>query len=80
MRARPIMNSPICSRVPQERGEEIMITKRSKPVAVLGPYHPQLMTAEREKALQHAIDVMAKGLSWGDALPRFKREDMHERK
>lgn len=62
-----------------ERGEEILITKRSKPVAVLGPYHPQLMTAEREKALQHAIDVMAKGLSWGDALPKFKREDMHER-
>jgi prevent-host-death family protein len=62
-----------------ERGEEILITKRSKPVAVLGPYRPPLMTAERKKAIQHAIDVMAKGMSWGGTLQRFKREDMHER-
>jgi prevent-host-death family protein len=62
-----------------ERGEEILITKRSKPVAVLGPYRPPLMTAERKKAIQHAIDMMAKGMSWGGTLQRFKREDMHER-
>jgi len=62
-----------------EHGEEILITKRGKPVALLGPYHPPLMTPERKKAIQHAIDVMAKGLSWGDALQRFKREEMHER-
>lgn len=62
-----------------ERGEEILITKRSKPVAVLGPYRPPRLTAERKKAVQHAIDLMAKGLRWGDALKRFKREDMHER-
>jgi antitoxin (DNA-binding transcriptional repressor) of toxin-antitoxin stability system len=60
-----------------ERGEEILITKRSKPVAVLRPYRPPLMTPERQKAIQHAIDVMAKGLPWGDALRRFKREEMH---
>ena len=47
-----------------ERGEEILITKRNKPVAVLSPYRQPLMAAEREKAIQHAIDVMAKGLSW----------------
>jgi prevent-host-death family protein len=62
-----------------ERGEEIVITKRSKPVAVLGPYRPPLMAVERKKAIEHAIDVMAKGLSWGDTLRRFKREEMHER-
>jgi hypothetical protein len=37
------------------------------------------MTAERKKAIQHAIDVIAKGLSWGDTLSVFKREEMHER-
>jgi hypothetical protein len=37
------------------------------------------MTAERKKAIQHAIDVMAKGLSWGGTLQTFKREEMHER-
>jgi prevent-host-death family protein len=62
-----------------ERGEEILITKRSKAVAVLGPFRPPLMTEERAKAIQHAIDVMAKGLSWGNPLQRFEREEMHER-
>lgn len=62
-----------------ERGEEILITKRSKPVAVLSPYRPPAMTAERQKAIQHAIHVMKKGLPWGDALSRFTRDDMHDR-
>ena len=35
------------------------------------------MTVERKKAIRHAIDVMAGGLSWG--LPLFEREEMHER-
>jgi prevent-host-death family protein len=68
--------SDLPSRV--ERGEQILITSWSKPVAVLSPYRPPLMTAERKKAIQHAIDVMAKGL-WGDTLPVFEREEMHER-
>ena len=37
------------------------------------------MTVERAKAIQHAIDVMAKGLSWGNTLQGFKREEVHER-
>jgi prevent-host-death family protein len=69
--------SNLLSRV--ERGEQILITKRSKPVAVLVPYRPPVMTAERKKAIRHAINVMAKGLSWGVTLPKFKREEMHER-
>ena len=43
------------------------------------PYRPPLMTAERKRAIQRAVDVMAKGLSWGDTLQRFEREEMHER-
>ena len=62
-----------------ERGEEIVITMRRNALAFLGPYRPPLMTAERKKAVQRAIDVMATGLSWGDTLQRFKREEMHER-
>jgi prevent-host-death family protein len=62
-----------------ERGEEILITKRSKPVALLSPYRPPLMTAERKRAIQLAIRVMEKGLPWGDSLQRFDREEMHER-
>jgi hypothetical protein len=37
------------------------------------------MTAERQKAIQHAIEVMTKGLPWGDSLQRLTREDMHGR-
>jgi hypothetical protein len=37
------------------------------------------MTVERKKAIQRAIDVTAKGLSWGDTLQRFDREEMHAR-
>jgi prevent-host-death family protein len=62
-----------------ERGEEILITKRGKSVAVLSPYRPSRLTAERKKAIQRAIDVMAKGLFWGNALQTFKRDEMHER-
>jgi prevent-host-death family protein len=69
--------SELLSRV--ERGEEILITKRNKPVAVLSPYRPSLLTPEREQAIQHAIDVMMKGLPWGGTLRRFRREEMHER-
>ncbi len=69
--------SNLLSRV--ERGEEILITKRSKPVAILVPYRPPQMTPERKKAIRHALDVMTKGLPWGSALPRFKRDEMHDR-
>ncbi len=50
-----------------------------KPVAVLSPYRPPIMTAERKKTIQHAIDVMAKGLPWGNDLRKFVRDEMHER-
>ena len=62
-----------------ERGEEILITKRSKPVALLCPYRPPLLTPDRQRAIDHAVEVMAKGLPWGSAVRSFRREDMHER-
>ena len=41
--------SALLSRV--ERGEEILITKHNKPVAVLSPYRSPGMTPERKKAI-----------------------------
>jgi len=37
------------------------------------------MTAERKTAIRHALQLMKKGLHWGDALPRFTRDEMHDR-
>ena len=62
-----------------ERGEEILITKRSKPVELLCPYQPPRLTAERQAAIKHAIEVMAQGLRWGAAVRTFTRDEMHER-
>ena len=62
-----------------ERGEKILITKHNKPVAVLSPYRPPGMNAERKKAIEQALRLMKKGLPWGDALPRFTRDEMHDR-
>jgi hypothetical protein len=59
-------------------GKTAGFTKRSKPVAILRSYCLPLMTAERKNAIQHAIDLMANGLSWGGTLKRFKRGEMHE--
>ncbi len=62
-----------------ERGEDILITKHNKPVAVLSPYRAPAMTAQRKRAIQHAIHVMTKGLRWGGTLQRFARNEMHDR-
>jgi antitoxin (DNA-binding transcriptional repressor) of toxin-antitoxin stability system len=62
--------SALLSRV--ERGEEILITKRNNPIAVT-PYVSSAVD------IQHAIDVMGQGLSWGRPMRRFRREEMHER-
>jgi prevent-host-death family protein len=62
-----------------ERGEDIVITKHNKPVAVLSPYRQPAMTAERKKAIEHAVQLMNTGLRWGETLPRFTRDEMHDR-
>jgi prevent-host-death family protein len=62
-----------------EEGKEILITKHGRPVAVLCPYHASVMTPDRQRAIHHAIKLMAKGLPWGSAFRRFKRDEMHDR-
>src|SRR5262245_40575007 len=66
--------SELLSRV--ERGEEILITKRSQPVAFLSPYRLPRLTPERQAAIDHAIEVMAQGLPWGSASRAFTRDEM----
>ena len=60
--------SKLLSRV--ERGEEILITKRRKPVALLSPYQSPRLTLERQAAIKHAIEVMAQRLPWARQLSR----------
>jgi antitoxin (DNA-binding transcriptional repressor) of toxin-antitoxin stability system len=62
-----------------ERGEEILITKHNKPVAVLSLYRSPGITAERKRGIRRALQLMKKGLPWGDALPQFTRDEMHDR-
>jgi prevent-host-death family protein len=62
-----------------ERAEEILVTKWSKPVALLCPYQPPQLTPERQAAIKHAIEVMAQGLPWGAAVRTFTRDKMHGR-
>jgi prevent-host-death family protein len=62
-----------------ERGEEVLITKRGNPVAIISPYRASAMTPERQAAIAHAIELMTKGLAWGDEEPHFSRDEMHER-
>jgi prevent-host-death family protein len=62
-----------------ESGEEVVITKRGHPVAVLSPYRVPAMTRERRAAIKRAVEVMAKGLPWGGALRTYRRDEMHDR-
>jgi hypothetical protein len=41
-------------------------------VVALSRYCPPLMTPEREKAVQHAIDVMGQKLPWGSRLAKIQ--------
>lgn len=62
-----------------ERGEEVVITKREIPVAIISPYRLPAMTAERQALIDHAIKLMKKGLPWPEGIGPFTRDEMHER-
>ena len=62
-----------------EGGEELVITRHGRPVAILAPFKATALTAERAAAIAHAEAMMAKGLPWGRTRGPFKRDDMHER-
>jgi prevent-host-death family protein len=62
-----------------EGGEEVIITKHGRPVAVLAPFRPPALATAREAAIAHAVAVMEKGLSWPNDHRSFTRDEMHER-
>lgn len=62
-----------------EGGEEVMITKHGRPVAVLTPYRAPAMTPERQAAIERVVALMKKGLSCQGEVRRFTRDEMHER-
>jgi prevent-host-death family protein len=61
-----------------ESGEEIVITRHGRPVAVLRAYQPPAMSDARRAAIDHALAVMEKGLAPGWAR-RFTRDEMNDR-
>ena len=66
------------SRILQEAegGESVVITRRGKPIAVLGPYRVD-ESQDRERAIEHIVALMRKGIPLGGR--RFTRDEMHER-
>ncbi|MBI3513490.1 MAG: type II toxin-antitoxin system prevent-host-death family antitoxin [Proteobacteria bacterium] len=62
-----------------ERGEEVVITKHGRPVAVLSTYQAPVMTPERKAAIERVRRIMKKGLPWGAPFRTFTRDEMHER-
>jgi prevent-host-death family protein len=73
----PVLRSSFSELLSQvERGEEVIILKHGNPVAV---YRSPVMTPERRQAIDHAIEVITKGLPWGRRRGRFKRDEIHER-
>jgi prevent-host-death family protein len=66
-------------------GEEIVITRRGKPVAVLAPYRRAPLTPEQEAAIEEVVQMMKRGLVHGarrftrDEMQRFPLNEMDER-
>ena len=57
-------------------GEEIVITRRGRPVAVLSPYRAPTMTPEREAAIERLSEMMRRGI--GRGARRFSRDEIYE--
>ena len=55
-------------------GEEIVITRRGKPVAVLAPYRQAPLTPEQQAAIEEVVQMMKRGLVQGGR--RFTRDEM----
>ena len=55
-------------------GEEIVITRRGKPVAILAPYRQAPLTPEQETAIEELVEMMKRGLVHGGR--RFRRDEM----
>jgi prevent-host-death family protein len=61
-----------------EAGEQVVISKRGKPVAVMLPYKPAL-DAEHQAAVEHLKAVMDEPVELGAPFRTFTRDEMYER-
>jgi prevent-host-death family protein len=62
-----------------EGGEQVVISKRGKLVAVLSPYNPALVP-EHQAAVEHLKAVMNEPLISAKGFRTFSRDEMHERR
>jgi prevent-host-death family protein len=62
-----------------EIGEEVIVTKHGRPVAVISPYRPTLLSPERRAAIDRAIAVMDEPLNGDDKFRAFSRDEMHDK-
>jgi prevent-host-death family protein len=60
-----------------EAGEEVVITRRGRPVARL-VRHAELSPSDREKALKELNEIMNRGYRFGGKP--MSRDEMHERR
>lgn len=58
-----------------ENGAPVVITRRGRPGAILGPYGAAT-AHDREHAIERAVALMRKGVALGGR--RFTRDEMHE--
>ena len=66
----------LLSRIAQ--GEQVVITKRGRPVAVVSPYRPDA-SEERKAAIEHLTQVMNEPLISPAGFRTVTRDEMHER-
>ena len=62
-----------------EKGREIVITKRGKPVAKLVPYSSKQISPEREAAIKELMKMLRDGWDLDYANNKMTRDEMHER-
>jgi len=62
-----------------EGGEELVITRRGRPVATLAPYREPEVTPERRAAIERAIEMMRNAPAMGGGGRRFTRDEIYER-
>ena len=61
-----------------EAGEEVVISKRGKPVAVMSPYRP-MPDAEHQAAVDRLMAILNEPLIPSEGFRTFSRDEMHER-
>ena len=61
-----------------EAGEQVVISKHGKPVAVMSPYKPA-QSAEHRAAVERLIAILNEPLIPAKGFRTYSRDEMHER-